>query len=54
MNAPSISNVLAQRYASAEMRQLWSAENKVVLERRLWIALLRAQGALGIAVPDHA
>ena len=53
-SAPSIPNVLAQRYASPEMRQLWSAENKVVLERRLWIALLRAQRSLGIAVPDQA
>jgi adenylosuccinate lyase len=53
-SAPSIPNVLAQRYASPEMRQLWSAENKVVLERRLWIALLRAQRSLGISVPDQA
>jgi len=54
MNAPSIPNVLAQRYASSEMRHLWSAENKVVMERRLWIALLRAQRSLGISVPDQA
>ncbi|HEY2733031.1 MAG TPA: adenylosuccinate lyase, partial [Polyangiales bacterium] len=54
MTASSIPNVLAQRYASADMRQLWSAENKVVLERRLWIALLRAQRSLGIHVPDQA
>jgi adenylosuccinate lyase len=54
MTAPSIPNVLAQRYASAQMRQLWSAEHKVVLERKLWIALLRAQRSLGIHVPDQA
>jgi len=54
MNAPSIQNVLAQRYASSDMRHLWSTENKVVLERRLWIALLRAQCSLGISVPDQA
>lgn len=54
MTAPSIPNVLAQRYASSDMRHLWSAENKVVLERRLWIALLRAQRSLGIGVPDQA
>jgi adenylosuccinate lyase len=54
MNAPSIQNVLAQRYASSDMRHLWSTENKVVLERRLWIALLRAQRSLGISVPDQA
>ncbi len=49
-----ISNVLAHRYASREMRILFSAENKVVLERKLWIAVLRAQRGLGIPVPDQA
>ncbi|HMI92854.1 MAG TPA: lyase family protein, partial [Polyangiales bacterium] len=46
-----VPNVLAQRYASTEMRALWSAEHKVVLERQLWIAVLEAQRELGIAVP---
>jgi adenylosuccinate lyase len=50
----SIPNILAHRYASREMRVLFSAENKVVLERRLWIAVLRAQRDLGIHVPDQA
>jgi adenylosuccinate lyase len=49
---PVLPNVLAHRYASAEMARLWSAEHKVVLERRLWIAVLRAQAQLGVAVPD--
>jgi adenylosuccinate lyase len=48
----SAPNVLAQRYASAPMRELWSPVNKVVLERRLWIAVLQAQRELGVAVPD--
>ncbi len=47
-----IPNVLAQRYASDQMVQIWSAEHKVVLERRLWIAVLRAQRDLGVDVPD--
>jgi adenylosuccinate lyase len=47
-----IPNVLAARYASAEMTDLWSAQHKVVLERQLWIAVLRAQKDLGIDVPD--
>src|SRR5215213_11239356 len=34
------------------MQELWSPEHKVVLERRLWIAVLRAQRDLGVAVPD--
>jgi adenylosuccinate lyase len=52
--APMIPNVLAQRYASRELRTLFSAENKVVLERRLWIAVMRAQRELGIDVPQAA
>jgi len=47
-----IENVLAGRYASSEMVDLWSARHKVVLERQLWIAVLRAQADLGVAVPD--
>ncbi len=46
-----IPNVLAQRYASAEMVEVWSATNKVILERRLWVAVLRAQAELGVSVP---
>ena len=45
-------NVLATRYASPEMIGIWSPENKVILERRLWIAVLRAQQDLGVDVPD--
>ena len=47
-----VPNVLAQRYASAEMRALWSPRGRVVAERRLWIAVLRAQRDLGVPVPD--
>ena len=47
-----IPNVLAARYASAEMVRLWSAEHKVVLERQLWLAVLRAQRDAGVDVPD--
>jgi len=49
-----IPNVLAARYASAEMTALFSPEHKIVLERRLWLAVLRAQAALGIEVPGQA
>jgi adenylosuccinate lyase len=47
-----IPNVLAARYASPEMVAIWSPESKVVLERRLWIAVLAAQRDLGVPVPD--
>ncbi|MBI2708268.1 MAG: adenylosuccinate lyase [Actinobacteria bacterium] len=36
------------------MVELWSAEHKVVLERRLWIAVLQAQRDLGLPVPEGA
>ena len=49
-----IPNVLAVRYASPELVALWSPEQKVVLERELWIAVLRAQEQLGIEVPEGA
>ncbi|MGI8614929.1 MAG: adenylosuccinate lyase [Nocardioidaceae bacterium] len=47
-----IPNVLAQRYASAPLRELWSPRHKVVLERRLWLAVLAAQRDLGVDLPD--
>ncbi|WP_372433641.1 adenylosuccinate lyase [Hoyosella rhizosphaerae] len=47
-----VPNVLATRYASPEMTQLWSPESKIVLERELWVAVLRAQKSLGIDVAD--
>lgn len=45
-------NVLASRYASAQMVDLWSAEGRVVMEREFWIALLEAQSELGVDIPD--
>ncbi len=47
-----IPNVLAQRYASAAMRAIWSPAGKVQAERRLWLAVLETQGDLGVTVPD--
>jgi len=46
--------VLAARYASDEMVAIWTPEAKVVAERRLWLAVLRAQAELGIPVPAEA
>ena len=43
----TIPNVLATRYASAAMVSIWTPEAKVVAERRLWLAVLRAQIELG-------
>jgi adenylosuccinate lyase len=45
-----IPDVLAARYATGELVALWSPEYKVVLERELWLAVLRAQADLGLPV----
>src|SRR3954454_20865085 len=50
----TVPNVLATRYAGADLAAIWSPEHKIVLERRLWIAVLKAQRDLGVAVPDGA
>jgi len=43
-----IGNILANRYASAAMREVWSPDNKIIAERRLWLAVLAAQRDLGV------
>ena len=48
----AVPNVLASRYASDEMTAIWSPAGKIVLERQLWLAVLRAQRQLGVDVPD--
>ncbi|GAA2652475.1 adenylosuccinate lyase [Paractinoplanes durhamensis] len=50
----TIPNVLAARYASADLTDLWSPEEKIRMERRLWLAVLRAQRDLGVGVPEGA
>ena len=48
----TVPNVLATRYAGADLAEIWSPEHKIVLERRLWIAVLTAQKDLGVDVPE--
>ncbi len=48
----TVPNVLATRYAADDLVAIWSPEHKIVLERQLWIAVLRAQRDLGVDVPD--
>ncbi len=52
MTSPAVPNVLATRYAAADLATLWSPEHKIVLERQLWLAVLKAQRDLGIDVPE--
>jgi len=48
----SVPNVLAERYASPAMRAIWEPEAKIVAERQLWIAVMRAQAAAGLDIPE--
>lgn len=50
----NIANVLSNRYASEELNSFWSAESKIILERQLWIAVMKAQKDLGVDIPVEA
>ena len=43
-------SLIADRYASSQMRQIWSRESKVLKERELWITVMRAQAKLGLDI----
>jgi adenylosuccinate lyase len=51
---PVLPDVLATRYASEPMVEIWSPERKVRLERELWVAVMQAQRDLGVDVPAEA
>lgn len=53
MGENSAMSVLSQRYASQAMRDIWSPEAKIVAERKLWIAVMRAQSGLGHAIASN-
>ncbi|MCS4490291.1 adenylosuccinate lyase [Corynebacterium sp. ES2794-CONJ1] len=50
----NIVNVLSNRYASAELVDLWSPEAKIIMERQLWITVMQAQRDLGVDIPAVA
>ena len=54
MSDTEIPNVLAGRYASPAMKAIWSARGRIVLERELWIAVMKAQRDLGLDIPQEA
>jgi adenylosuccinate lyase len=43
-----------RRYASREMLEIWSAEQKFRMERALWIAVMKAQSKAGLEIPEAA
>ena len=47
----SNANVLSQRYAGPEINGIFSETGRILAERDLWIAVMRAQKKLGIAIP---
>jgi len=52
MEENSFVSVLADRYASKEMRQLFAPEEKIIAERKLWLAVARAQSKLGHPISE--
>ncbi|MGA1706731.1 MAG: adenylosuccinate lyase, partial [Candidatus Nanopelagicaceae bacterium] len=47
-----IINVLAERYASRAMRDIWSRESKIRMEREFWISVMKIQSRLGMKISD--
>jgi adenylosuccinate lyase len=45
-------SVLASRYASTEMCDVFAPESKIISERKLWLAVARAQSRLGHGISD--
>ncbi|MDR2421028.1 MAG: adenylosuccinate lyase [Oscillospiraceae bacterium] len=52
MSTDTYVSPLSSRYASREMRYLFSADKKFTTWRRLWIALARAERALGLDITE--
>ena len=46
-----IPDILASRYAGAEISAIWSPEGKVRLEREFWIAVMKSQRKMGVDIP---
>ena len=49
-----IPNPLAERYATEPIKEIWSPQGRILLERQYWIAVMRAQQLVGIPIPDEA
>nr|WP_330387765.1 adenylosuccinate lyase [Natronincola peptidivorans] len=50
MNSSIYQNPLTERYTSKDMNYLFSADNKFITWRKLWIALAEAQQELGLLI----
>ena len=47
-------SILANRYASDQMKDIWSPKSKIIAERRLWITVMKTQSELGFDIPVSA
>lgn len=45
-------SLIADRYASAAMRKIFAPQEKIILERRLWLSVMRNQSVLGHQIPE--
>lgn len=43
-------SLVGERYASYEMREIWSREKKIIMERKLWIAVMKIQAEFGVEI----
>ncbi len=46
-------NVYSERYVTPKMNWIFSPENKIILERRLWIAVMKAQKEFGVNIASE-
>lgn len=47
-------NVLSQRYATKSINDIFSERNKILAERDLWIAVMKAQKAVGMDISSES
>jgi len=47
-------SILANRYASDQMKGIWSPKSKIIAERKLWITVMKTQSELGFDIPASA
>lgn len=46
-------NILSERYTTKEINSIFSKEGKILAERNLWIAVMKAQKELGLNIPEE-
>jgi adenylosuccinate lyase len=52
-NHSAAPDVLAQRYATDPMQQIWSPEGSIFIERNLQVAVMQAQANMGVDIPQE-